>query len=319
MSSHHRAAAVLTGLVLAAMAPLAAQEVATVYLKEGGTIRGQVVDESDPNAIRVKSEKSGTTFMLKRAWVDSVIRPNAAPAPVQAARAPVARPADPVPVPVAAAPAAQPMPVPIAAPAKPPEAKPVPITVPVAQAVRVDGLEPPPPPSARSAEQVPKAAAKTEGKSAPVRSPSKWYIGGGGAAYTGLAGDGTDIGYSGMVGYGTGVGSAFAVRLGGSGSYWRLGNNSGDFYDLAGNIDLVIGPRGPRFVAPYAVLGGMGGVRSVSPVQVGATGYTRDPLYGARLGAGISARRIFVEASYQHVWVDGVASGYVPFVFGFRF
>ncbi len=341
MSSHRRVAAVLTGLTLAAMAPVAAQQVATVYLKEGGTIRGQVMDESDPNAIRIRSEKSGTTFMLKRAWVDSVVRPNAQPAPTPVptaapAKAAATRASEPMPLPVT--PKAveskpveprvvEPKPIPVmqAAPTPAPQVEPVavrptePTPVPVAQAtaVRVDGLEPPTASPASAPAKASKAA--KEEKSAPVRSPSKWYIGGGGAAYTGLAGDGTDIGYTGMVGYGTGVGSAFAVRLGGSGSYWRLGNNTGDFYDLAGNIDLVVGPRGPRFVAPYAVLGGMGGVRSTSPVQVGATGYTRDPLYGARVGAGLSARRIFLEASYQHVWVDGVASGYVPFVFGFRF
>lgn len=331
MSPHRQVAVVLTGLTLAAMAPLAAQQVATVYLKEGGTIRGQVMDESDPNAIRIRSEKSGTTFMLKRAWVDSVVRPNAPPAPTPVptaapAKVVAAKASEPVPLPVTPK-AVEPKPIPAvqAAPAPAPQVEPVaarpaePTPVPMSQAsaVRVDGLEPPTPSPASASGDAPKAAKKE--KAAPVRSPSKWYIGGGGAAYTGLAGDGTDIGYTGMVGYGTGVGSAFAVRLGGSGSYWRLGNNSGDFYDLAGNIDLVVGPRGPRFVAPYAVLGGMGGVRSTSPVQVGATAYTRDPLYGARVGAGLSAKRIFLEASYQHVWVDGVASGYVPFVFGFRF
>jgi hypothetical protein len=189
---------------------------------------------------------------------------------------------------------------------------------PVAQApladLQVDGLEPP--------KNVPSKQVKAEkqkDKAAPVRSPSRWYIGGGGSAYTGEAASATDIGYTGMIGYGTGLGSALAVRLGGSGSYWRLGSGAGDFYDVAGNLDLIVGPRSPRFVAPYAVLGGMGGVRSVSPIQVGATGYTRDPLYGARLGGGFSAKRVFLEASYQHVWVNGVSSGYVPFVFGFRF
>lgn len=318
------AATLLAGLCLVVAAPAAAQDVATVFLKEGGTIRGQVVDESDPSAIRVRSEKSGTTFMLKRAWVDSVVRPAAASAPAQVIPAPAPMKAA-VPVPVAApaqsAKPAEPKPVaakaveptPVAVVAVPPaRAAEPPVVVPE---VQVDGLEPP----ANVPSKQVKAAKQPKDAAAPVRSPSKWYIGGGGSAYTGTAGSSTDMGYTGMIGYGTGIGNAVAVRLGGSGSYWRLGTGSGDFYDLAGNIDVVVGPRSPRFVAPYAVLGGMGGVRSVSPVQVGATGYTRDPLYGARLGGGVSAKRIFLEASYQHVWVNGVSSGYVPFVFGFRF
>lgn len=341
MLAHPRVATLLAGCVLLVAAPAAAQDVATLYLKEGGTIRGQIVDESDPNGIKIRSEKSGTTFMLKRAWVDSVVRPTMAsvPAPAPAAKPVVAKPAAPaaaaaVVTPSTAVPAAggaaprplslEPKPVeptPVAAtPAEPKPAAVQPAAVvaapPAAPAldVAVDGLEPP--------KNVPSKQVKAEkqaSKARPVRSPSKWYIGGGGAAYTGTAGDATDIGYSGMVGYGSGLSNALAVRLGASGSYWRLGSGIGDFYDVAGNLDLVVGPRTPRFVAPYAVLGGMGGVRSVSPVQVGATGYTRDPLYGARIGGGFSASRIFLEASYQHVWVDGVSSGYVPFVFGFRF
>ena len=51
----------------------------------------------------------------------------------------------------------------------------------------------------------------------------------------------------------------------------------------------------------------------------GFVGYARNPLYGGRIGAGLNSRRIFVEVSYQKVWVDGATQGYVPFVFGFRF
>jgi hypothetical protein len=71
-------------------------------------------------------------------------------------------------------------------------------------------------------------------------------------------------------------------------------------------------------VAPYGVIGGVGGVRNASPPP-GFTGYARNPLYGARIGAGLNSRRIFLEVSYQKVWVAGTTSGYVPFVFGFRF
>jgi hypothetical protein len=341
MTAHSRPATLLAGLTLLLVAPAAAQDVATVYLKEGGTIRGQVVDDSDPNGIKVRSEKSGTTFMLKRTWVDSVVRsgmalataapaapaapvakpaamPVAVAAPAAVQPVPVSKPvaAEPRPVPVAPTPASAPKPVAQLAPAAPAAVEPTPVAVPEPRPadVQLDGLEPP--------KNVPNKQVKAEEqKSAarPVRSPSRWYIGGGGSAYTGTAASATDIGYTGMIGYGTGLGSAMAVRLGGSGSYWRLGSGAGDFYDVAGNLDLIVGPRGPRFVAPYAVLGGMGGVRSISPVQVGATGYTRDPLYGARVGGGFTAKRVFLEASYQHVWVDGVSSGYVPFVFGFRF
>lgn len=354
MPAHHRVATLLAGFTLLAAAPAVAQDAATVYLKEGGTIRGQIVDDTDPNGIKIRSEKSGTTFMLKRTWVDSVVRPTmaSAAAPAPSAKPAAAKPATPPGATAAAALSSAPTTPPAAAPAsgkplslepkpvepkpvaaRPAEAKPVepmpaavqpaasPATaaaVPVAAGVAappvVDGLEPPTnvPTKQVKAEKQKKAAN-------PVRNPSRWYIGGGGAAYTGTVGDATDIGYSGMIGYGSGLSNAVAVRLGASGSYWRLGTGAGDFYDVAGNFDLIVGPRGPRFVAPYAVLGGMGGVRSISPVQVGATGYTRDPLYGARLGAGFSAKRVFLEASYQHVWVDGVSSGYVPFVFGFRF
>ena len=60
-------------------------------------------------------------------------------------------------------------------------------------------------------------------------------------------------------------------------------------------------------------------VCATSHHQPGFAGYARNPLYGARVGGGLNSRRIFVEVSYQKVWVDGTTSGYVPFVFGFRF
>ncbi len=315
--------AVVAIAALTLASPLVAQSVSTLYLKDGGTLRGYIVDDSDPTSVRVKSEKSGTVFMLKRAWIDSIALP---PARVQAAQA---QPAPAQPAPSQAQPiGSQPRPQPVAIQSTPvqPKPEPVPAAAPtpapapaaaVAQqsepSVAIDALEPPP-------AKAPKGKVKEQKqKSSANYKPSKWYIGGGGAAYTGEVGSIADIGYGGMIGYGTGVGNALAVRVGGSGSYWQLANNAGDFYDLAGNIDFVIGPRSPRFLSPYAVVGGLGGVRSASSTQVGVTGYSRDPLYGARGGLGVSAKRIFVEVSYQQVWVDGISSGYVPFVLGFRF
>ncbi len=317
--------AVVAVAALTLASPLVAQSVSTLYLKDGGTLRGYIVDDSDPSSVRVKSEKSGTVFMLKRTWIDSIALPPARVQTAEAAPAPARAPtpasqaqpigSQPRPQAVAIQPApVQSNPQPVAAPSAP---APAPATAVASQqsepSVAIDALEPPP-------AQAPKGKVKEQKqKGYDSYRPSKWYIGGGGAAYTGQVGSVADIGYGGMIGYGTGLGSALAVRLGGSGSYWRLANDAGDFYDLAGNIDFVIGPRSPRFLSPYVVVGGLGGVRSSSSNQVGVTGYSRDPLYGARGGLGVSAKRIFVEVSYQHVWVDGVTSGYVPFVLGFRF
>ena len=77
----------------------------------------------------------------------------------------------------------------------------------------IDALEPPP-------AKAPKGKVKEQKqKSSANYKPSKWYIGGGGAAYTGEVGSVADIGYGGMIGYGTGIGNALAVRVGGSGRY----------------------------------------------------------------------------------------------------
>ena len=64
--------AVVAIAALTLASPLVAQSVSTLYLKDGGTLRGYIVDDSDPTSVRVKSEKSGTVFMLKRAWIDSI-------------------------------------------------------------------------------------------------------------------------------------------------------------------------------------------------------------------------------------------------------
>lgn len=296
----------LASLAIACVAaPLTAQSVATVYLRDGGTLRGQIIDDTDPGGVKLKSEKSGTVFMLKRSWIDSIVKPTVA----------VAKPV-PAPAPAAAAP--KPAPAMVDAlepPQKKAEVKQAEVKKAEVKKAEVKNAEVKQPEVKRA-----EKAEKAEKAEAPASyTPSKWYIGGGGAAYTGSVAQAADIGYGGMIGYGSGLGRALAVRLGASGSYWRVGQNAGDFYDLAGNIDLIIGPRSPRFLSPYAVLGGLGGVRSSSSLQVGVSGYTRDPLYGARAGIGVSAKRVFAEVSYQHVWVDGVASGYVPFVLGLRF
>ncbi len=128
----------------------------------------------------------------------------------------------------------------------------------------------------------------------------------------------TDIGYSGMLAYAAGIGSITQMRLGGQGSYWAASSSDANFYDMLGTLDLLVGKRIPGFIAPYGLIGGVGGVRNTSPPP-GFIGYARNPLYGGRIGGGVNSRRIFAEVSYQKVWVDGTSSGYVPFVFGFRF
>ena len=108
------------------------------------------------------------------------------------------------------------------------------------------------------------------------------------------------------------------LRLGAAGNYWSASASDANAYDMTGTLDLLIGKRIPSFIAPYGLIGGVGGVRNVSPPP-GFTGYASNPLYGGRVGGGLNSRRIFIEVSYQKVWVDGTRSGYVPFVFGFRF
>lgn len=353
---------------------------ATIYLKEGGVIQGEII-ENDPNGIKVRSLKSGTTFMLKSAWIDSIVQPKVAaaatpapaPAPVHAAApapapapasvstpaivsspapsavsVPASTPAPVKPAPVEPAPAAQAAPIkptsvaavtaaPVASPVLPVEPAPSPapivetpvaskpvmtapvVTAPVVTAPVVDGLEPPP--AAAPAEAPPAAATPEKTKTkAPTKAPSfsHWYFGAGGAAPTGDLSDVAGIGYSGMLGYSTGLGSMAQMRIGGAGSYWSASDLDANFYDLTGTLDLLVGKRIPGFIAPYGLVGGVGGTRTASPPP-GFTGYSRQPLYGARAGAGLNSRRIFLEVSYNKVWVDGTSSAYVPFVFGFRF
>jgi len=129
---------------------------------------------------------------------------------------------------------------------------------------------------------------------------------------------GTDLGYTGMLAYSAGVGKMAQVRVGGAGNYWSASTGDANAYDMTGTFDVLFGKRIPGFVAPYALLGGVGGVRNTSPPP-GFAGYASNPLFGGRVGAGLNSRRIFVEASYQKVWVDGATMGFVPIVLGFRF
>lgn len=332
-----RIAVVLVSLsTLGGTVPLAAQgtpAMATVYLKEGGVIHGQILSDSDPNGVRIKSQKSGTVFLLKSVWIDSIVKApttpvqTVAPAPTPAAVAAtpstvapsavavsavaVSAPAKAAVVPSAPAPSAV---APSAAPASAPASSAPPPPKPVVTAPVVDGLEPPP--AAAAAAQPAKA-----GKSTAEKKPAKfshWYVGGGGSAPTGDMGTVTDIGYSGMLAYAAGVGNMTQMRLGGAGNYWSASSSDANFYDVTGTLDLLVGRRIPGFIAPYGLIGGVGGVRNTSPPP-GFTGYARDALYGARIGGGLNSRRIFVEVTYQQVWVAGESSGYVPFVFGFRF
>jgi hypothetical protein len=181
----------------------------------------------------------------------------------------------------------------------------------------VDALDPP-----AAVSQAPAApAAKQAGKSSAEKKPAKfshWYVGGGASAPTGELGDAADIGYTGMLAYAAGTGKMTQLRLGGAGNYFSASTGDANFYDVTGTFDLLVGKRIPGFIAPYGLVGGVGGVRNSSPPP-GFIGYARNPLYGARVGGGLNSRRIFLEVSYQKVWVDGTTTGYVPLVFGFRF
>jgi hypothetical protein len=141
-------------------------DVATIYLREGAVIRGEIIADNGPNGIRIRSQKSGATFLVPAAQVDSVVReivpagnlpvavtavpspaPTPSPAVVVAARVPAPVPVTaPVPTPAAMAaisapaPAPDPVPVPavpvpqvhVPAPVAAPAPAPVPIAVPVA-------------------------------------------------------------------------------------------------------------------------------------------------------------------------------------------
>ena len=315
-----RLAVVLVALsAISTAAPIAAQgtpAMATIYLKEGGTIQGQILNENDPNGVRVRSAKSGTNFVLKTIWIDSIVKaPTAPPAPapapvvtapvvtVQAAPAPAVS-TPPMPAPAVSAPPATSAPV---------QSEPLPPR-PVVSAPVVDALDPPP-------AAAPAAPAAHASKSSAEKKPAKfshWYVGGGASAPMGDMSSGTDLGYTGMLAYSAGVGTMAQLRVGGAGNYWSASTGDANAYDMTATFDVLFGKRIPGFIAPYALLGGVGGVRNTSPPP-GFAGYARNPLFGGRVGAGLNSRRIFIEASYEKVWVDGASMGFVPIVLGFRF
>lgn len=353
-----RLAVVLVALsAISTAAPIAAQgtpAMATIYLKEGGTIQGQILNENDPNGVRVRSAKSGTTFLLKTIWIDSIVKaptaptsapalasaptsapapaapsavavsPPATPAPAVAAPAALAAPAPVVTAPVVTAQAAPapavstpPMPAPaVSAPpatSAPVQSEPLPAR-PVVSAPVVDALDPPP-------AAAPAAPAARASKSSAEKKPAKfshWYVGGGASAPMGDMSSGTDLGYTGMLAYSAGVGKMAQVRVGGAGNYWSASTGDANAYDMTATFDVLFGKRIPGFIAPYGLLGGVGGVRNTSP-PAGFAGYASNPIFGGRVGAGLNSRRIFIEASYQKVWVDGASMAFVPIVLGFRF
>ena len=349
-----RLAVVLVALsAICTAAPIAAQGtpvMATIYLKEGGTIQGQVLNENDPNGVRVKSAKSGTTFLLKAIWIDSIVKAPTAPAsapalasapssaPVAPSAVAVSAPATPAPAvtapaalaapapivtaPVAPAPAVSTPPMPAPAVSAPPvtsapvQSEPLPPR-PVVSAPVVDALDPPPA-AAPAAPAVQPASASTRKAEKKPAKFSHWYVGGGASAPMGDMSSGTDLGYNGMLAYSAGVGKMAQLRVGGAGNYWSASTGDANAYDLTATFDVLFGKRVPGFIAPYGLLGGVGGVRNSSPPP-GFAGYASNPLYGGRVGAGINSRRIFIEASYQKVWVDGATMAFVPIVFGFRF
>ena len=51
----------------------APQASALIYLKEGAVIRGQVLADNGPNGLRIRSQKSGATFVVPRKDIDSVV------------------------------------------------------------------------------------------------------------------------------------------------------------------------------------------------------------------------------------------------------
>ncbi len=126
-------------------------DVATVFLKEGGSIRGPIIADDGPGGIRIRSLSTGSIFLVPASQVDSIVR-DAAPRPARAI--PASTPA-PAPAPVARAaeepwhpparPSAEPL-LPVAVqrmPATWPDGT-VPTTMTAPPARVVDALDPPP-------------------------------------------------------------------------------------------------------------------------------------------------------------------------------
>ncbi len=128
-------------------------QMATVYLREGETIRGEILAESTSDGIKIKSQKSGNTFLVATSRVDSIVRD--AP-PQVASAAPAPRPTMARPAPATKPAAATPSPARAEAeewhpPARVSSAPILPVASARAPAPVVDALEPPPPAKAAPA------------------------------------------------------------------------------------------------------------------------------------------------------------------------
>ncbi len=263
-----RLAVVLVALsAISGAVPLAAQgtpAMATIYLKEGGVIHGQILNENDPNGVRIKSAKSGTTFLLKTVWIDSIVKAPTAPAAPAAPAGPPRRHQRAVRPPATSSP--RPLRPPWPRPRLPsprslrsavclraaPSAPLLPSAVVAAPARPVVSS------SGRgrtraAARRGPAAPAAKASKSSAEKKPAKfshWYVGGGGSAPTGDMGTSTDIGYTGMLAYAAGVGKMTQLRLGGAGNYWSASSSDANVYDITGTFDVLVGKRIPGFIAP---------------------------------------------------------------------
>jgi len=86
-----------------AVAAQAASGPSTIYLKEGGSIRGQILADDGPKGIKIRSQSSGATFLVTPPQIDSIVRDPGPGAervtivPVPAQRMPVTWPAGTVP------------------------------------------------------------------------------------------------------------------------------------------------------------------------------------------------------------------------------
>ena len=172
MLTAHEAQAQRVATATAAPA-LSTAQVSTLYLKEGETIRGQVL-ENVAGKIRIRSLKSGNTFLVAASQVDSIVPDRVSP------RAAASSPPPPPPVPVQQLPVTWPAgTVPTTAP--PPT---VTVTTTAPAAPVVDALDPPPPGTPAPA-AVPTDTAATAPLDSIVRttvaftSGSEYYVGAG--------------------------------------------------------------------------------------------------------------------------------------------
>ncbi len=89
MSRHLIALVLLLVLAQAGAAQQAPGDVATIYLKEGGSIRGPIIADDGPRGIRIRSLSTGSIFLVAASQVDSIVR-DPAPKPAEARPATVA-------------------------------------------------------------------------------------------------------------------------------------------------------------------------------------------------------------------------------------